>query len=111
MATQSLQHESVAATASDLTDKLTIMACKAGQLEQVIANAAAVLSAIDHGDLLTALPATDDPMDSDRHNAAVALLRMLNDQLRGLEALPGTDLSISLHVMASDSKKGRLRAN
>lgn len=98
-------------SASDLTDKLTIMACKAGQLEQVIANAAAVLSAIDHGDLLSALPVTDDPFDSERHCAAVALLNMLNDQVRELQALPGTDLSISLHVMASDSKRNRLRAN
>jgi hypothetical protein len=48
-------------------------------LEQAVRSTLAVLTAIEIGGLLSALPAS--PADADRHNTALELLAILQDRL------------------------------
>ena len=84
---------------SDLAGELRDCAQHAAALEAILTDVRAVLEAIDHGDLLAALPADEE--DARRHNSAAALLDLACHRLADEEVIPGTDLSIKLHVMAS----------
>ena len=57
---------------------------KAGQLEEVLTHAEAILHAIDEGSLLAAAPAQED--DANRHNTACYLLDMLQLSIRQIRA-------------------------
>jgi hypothetical protein len=80
-----------------------VLACRAQEAEQVIRDCRSVLDAIFGGHLLDAAPG--DAYDT--HNAGTSLLDILDREVRRYEELPGTDLSISLHVLATDVKKAK----
>lgn len=74
----------------------------AAQMETVLCEAASVLDAITGGGLLDAAPA--DERDASLHGAATVLLDMLRARVRQIEELPGTDLSITLSIMATEAR-------
>lgn len=81
---------------------LQALSIVAGQMENALREVAAVIDAITGGGLLDAAPADSD--DANRHSAATTLLDMLRDRVRQIEEQPGTDLSITLSVMAKEAR-------
>lgn len=82
----------------DSFESLGQLADRASELETVLRHARSTLDAIEHGDLLSDLPA--DPHAAGRHNCATNLLEMLSDAIKRVEDLPGTDLSVHLSFLA-----------
>jgi hypothetical protein len=78
----------------------------ARQLEGVLMHTENVLNAISHGGLLHAAPS--DSADYDSHCAATGLLDLLSIEVSRVRNLPGTDLSVSLDVMAKEIAEGKM---
>ena len=93
------------ATKEDLAKELKKHESSAEDMEELIRYVDAVLIAVNDTDLLDKCPAHDDARD--KHNAACVLLSDLQRRLLEHEDRPGTDLSISLNVLARDVEKGR----
>lgn len=81
-----------------LVGELQGCANRALALEAILADVRAIVEAIDFGELLVALPA--DKNDARRHNSASMLLDLAKRRMAEEDALPGTDLSIKLSVIA-----------
>ena len=92
-------------TNQDLAKELRSLAQNAQHIESFVNHAEAVLISINHGGLLDAAPSGSEEWE--RHSAATNLLAHLLDDLRRLADLPGTDLSISLSVIADGMSRGR----
>ncbi len=86
--------------------KIRSCADYARQLEGILMHTENVLNAISHGGLLDAAPA--DAADYDSHRAASGLLDLLQTEVSRVRNLPGTDLSISLDVMAMEIAEGKM---
>ena len=93
------------ATKEDLANELFDDAAAAGALEELIRSVDAVLTAVCDTDLLDKAPGDEESYN--KHSAACVLLADLQRKLRAHEDRPGTDLSISLHVLANEVFKGR----
>ena len=93
------------ATKEDLANELFARSKDVEQLEDLFRHADAVLTAVRSTDLLDIRPETEE--QGEKLRAAVMLLADLQRKLRAYEDREGTDVSISLHVLASDIAKGR----
>lgn len=82
-------------------------AIHASALESILTDVLSILEAINAGEMLSVLPS--DEGDATRHNSATCLLDLAERRLKEIDAIPGTDLSIKLHVMADEEHK-RLKA-
>lgn len=83
--------------------RLREAAIHASSLEAILTDVVSILEAIDAGGMLSALP--PDENDATRHNSATCLLDLAERRLKEIDAIPGTDLSIKLHVMADEEHK------
>ena len=73
-------------------------AIHATKLEEILTDVEAILDSIMAGGMLDILPA--DEAAANLHNSAVCLLNLAARRIAEVEAMPGTNLSIRLHVMA-----------
>jgi|GEM_PF-6557214 len=91
-----------------LASELKRYAEQANWMERLLLRTSSVLDAIFGGGLLDVLPVNSgDPADCGRHNGAVGLLDMLQEEVRRFEESDefGTDLSIHLEVRAAELRK------
>lgn len=93
------------ATKDDLAKELAESARTAAELEELVRYVEAILVAVNDTDLLDKAPA--DERASEKHNAACTLLSDLQRRLAAHEEREGTDLSITLDVLAMDVREGR----
>lgn len=92
----------------EAASELRELAQHASTLEAILTDVASILDAISAGEMLANLP--PEERDANLHNSAVCLLDLAQRRLAEEQAIPGTDLSIKLHVLANDGFERRKAA-